>query len=930
VFKQGFIVTRDSKLDDETRLSYESYDDLRTIINAMPARHILLVVDACFSGTFDRRIGEASSRGIESYANFPLPELYANKARLPTRKYLTSGGKEYVPDGPAGKHSNFAGQFLQALRTYGGQQGYLTFSAILNGVENTKPQPYWGEWGDNEPGSDFFFISKRLIEILKQPAASSAAAAPAQEEGIPPASKDRLSIAVLGFKSFSGVAQDRALCSAVAEGVATEVSANEKIRGIPGEEVSRAKSDLKLENAAGFAKDTLERLHRVLGVKYILSGSCAIAPGGSMRIDLRLQDAVTGEMVAQAGQTGSDLSEIAKGAAVALHSKLGITSRAAVEQEAIASPLPAGREATRFYGEGIEKLRAYDLLGARDFLQRAVSADPKFALAHEALARTWTALGYDAKAKEEAAAANDLARTLPFEFRTRIEATYRETAADWDRASKLYNLLWTAFPDEPEYALRLAEIQITSGNARDALATLKTALGASTRAAQDPRIYVQQAIAAGSLSDAKRQEAAASKAIATAEAVGAKSLVALGYWQQCSALLSLGSQQEAQKACNQASSAADSAADQQVRARSITLLANLEESQGRTSDAMEHRKEALGIARRIGSQKDIIGALINLSALQAAQGSLDEATSGYEEAKRIAEEINDREQRPLAELDYAGILFTRGMYQQAREVYTSLFNTASQAGDTAHAIAALQNAAIVSFEIGEVARALSEIQRAKTLARTANLEEFEALCGTTLADILRARADVSGARKEYDEALTVFTKAGDQQSVALTRLSVASLLLDTGNPKESESLARQAAEEFQKENLRDQEATAHATLARALAIEEKMDEALEEIDRARALSPADWTIRMSIALDSAFVYSRARKWPEAEKILDEHLLQAEKLKLRRYALEIKLTKAEIEHDQNPKAAQPFADLQRDATTSGYLLVAKRASRDGKL
>jgi uncharacterized caspase-like protein len=79
VFKQGYIVAKDSRMDDTNRLTYESYDDLRQIINSIPAKHILLVVDACFSGTLDQRIGQASSRGAESYANFSSCLSYRQK-----------------------------------------------------------------------------------------------------------------------------------------------------------------------------------------------------------------------------------------------------------------------------------------------------------------------------------------------------------------------------------------------------------------------------------------------------------------------------------------------------------------------------------------------------------------------------------------------------------------------------------------------------------------------------------------------------------------------------------------------------------------------------------------------------------------------------------------------------------------------------------
>jgi hypothetical protein len=149
VFRQGYIVARDSRRDDETRGTYESYDNLRSIIDAMKARHILLIMDACYSGAFDRKLQDAPTRGAEAYSNFTFPELFDKKIRLATRKYLTSGGKDYVPDGMPGHHTPFAAHLLEVLRTYGGSQGYLTFANLLTAVERTNPEPYWGEWGEN-------------------------------------------------------------------------------------------------------------------------------------------------------------------------------------------------------------------------------------------------------------------------------------------------------------------------------------------------------------------------------------------------------------------------------------------------------------------------------------------------------------------------------------------------------------------------------------------------------------------------------------------------------------------------------------------------------------------------------------------------------------------------------------------------------------
>jgi hypothetical protein len=74
--------------------------------------------------------------------------------------YLSSGGKEYVPDGRPGQHSPFTRKFLEALRSYGGEDGVLTINEILSYIEKVDPQPRFGEFGNNEPGSDFLFIKK--------------------------------------------------------------------------------------------------------------------------------------------------------------------------------------------------------------------------------------------------------------------------------------------------------------------------------------------------------------------------------------------------------------------------------------------------------------------------------------------------------------------------------------------------------------------------------------------------------------------------------------------------------------------------------------------------------------------------------------------------------------------------------------------------
>lgn len=159
IFNEGYVIATDSKLDDEAKITCLSHSNLRTIINNIPCDHILLVMDVCFGGTFDPIIA-SRSRGSDIYADISNEEFVSRKHKYKTRLYLTSGGKDYVPDGRPGYHSPFARRFIEALRNYGGKDGILTINEILQFIEKVEPQPCFGEFGDNEPGSDFLLISK--------------------------------------------------------------------------------------------------------------------------------------------------------------------------------------------------------------------------------------------------------------------------------------------------------------------------------------------------------------------------------------------------------------------------------------------------------------------------------------------------------------------------------------------------------------------------------------------------------------------------------------------------------------------------------------------------------------------------------------------------------------------------------------------------
>ena len=158
---QGYIVCKESRLNDEAKSSYISHSVLRNAIDNIPSRHTLLAMDVCFGGTFDPVIARRGTRGQESmYDEIETNAFIKRKLRYKTRKYITSGGKQYVPDGRPGMHSPFASKFLEGLRSYGGRDNIITLPELYGWLERIEPEPRVGSFGTDQPGSDFIFVAQ--------------------------------------------------------------------------------------------------------------------------------------------------------------------------------------------------------------------------------------------------------------------------------------------------------------------------------------------------------------------------------------------------------------------------------------------------------------------------------------------------------------------------------------------------------------------------------------------------------------------------------------------------------------------------------------------------------------------------------------------------------------------------------------------------
>jgi eukaryotic-like serine/threonine-protein kinase len=309
----------------------------------------------------------------------------------------------------------------------------------------------------------------------------------------------RRSVAVLGFRNLAGRREDQWFSPVFSEMLNTELGTHGGLRGVSGEDVDLAKRELPLTEEDSLAKGTLERLRINPGADYVVLGSYTLMQADAekrIRLDLRLQDTADGETIAEEAITGNEnnLFDLAAGAGGRLRQRLGLRPNSTGDSSAARVALPSNQLAARLYTEGRAKLWAFDFLGARDLLLKAVAADPDFPLSHSALSEAWWHLGYAVKARAEAEQARKLAPPLPQEDRLLIDGQYWRAMQNWPHTVESYQQLFRLFPDNLDYGLLLATAQINTSPPQ-ALQTLAGLRRLPPPAGDDARIDMTEASA---------------------------------------------------------------------------------------------------------------------------------------------------------------------------------------------------------------------------------------------------------------------------------------------------------------------------------------------------------------------------------------------------------------------------------------------------
>ncbi len=739
----------------------------------------------------------------------------------------------------------------------------------------------------------------------------------------------RQSIAVLGFKNVSDNPEKSWLSTAISEMLTTELSQGDQLRTIPGESVAQMKASLSLPDEDSFSQQTLARIRQNLGSDTVVMGSYVPLGNGVLRLDVRMQDAVAGVTLASVSEKGneSEIDDLVSRAGAELRSKLGVGALSLEQSALVKASLPANPEAARLYSQGLQRLRLYDALAARDLLEKAASLEPDYALTHSALAEAWSSLGYEAKATEQAKRAVELSAKFSPEDRLLIAGRAHELLSETPEAIESYRSLVQSFPDNIDYGLLLIRAQIAAGHANDAEKTLSDLRPRAVSEADIARLDLAEARIASALSDFKRSQVAAERATARGRAIGANLLVAQALQAQSQTWVRLGPSEKAVAFANQARELYVSAGERRAAARCLLTIGDVAYNEGDFDNARKQFETALAEFREIGAQKSIYATYERLGNVAYSRGQLHEAMSYYERNEKFHQETNDPGGLASDYGNLANALDGLGDIPGAMKMQQQALAAFKQVGDRRGTADTMNNTGIIFVEMGDLASARKYYEDALALARELSYQHGQSFPMAGIGDTLFYGGDLAGARKQYEDALALCKSIGDEDYGGQVSIQIAALDLFEKKYSDGEALAAQAADHFEKANSWGNAAWAQAVLARILLREGKLkgaQAAAAKSVKMSQLTPGQ-SQRYEATIADARVKAKLGNLAGARNELTAMIASTQKAGNRIYELLARLALVEIDADSGAASAGvQISALEKDARARGIGLVADQA------
>jgi DNA-binding winged helix-turn-helix (wHTH) protein/tetratricopeptide (TPR) repeat protein len=626
-----------------------------------------------------------------------------------------------------------------------------------------------------------------------------------------------IAVAFVVFSNLSHNPKDAWISPALAEMLGAELTVANELQVVPDELVRNASTDLAPPAAGGYAPQTLERLRQRLGADYIVSGSYLVSGAtddAPMRVDIALQDARSGAMVASVSNQGgaSRLLAFVSSAGATLRGKLGIEPPGIAALGLVAASQPPNLEVARRVGFALDALQHYDAARARDELLEAIAESPGYAPAYSFLSQAWSALGYRDKARAAAEQALQFAGSLPREQRLLADAVVETARNDLARAANSWQALAQLKPLNTEYRLQWIDAQVAAGMMSPAQAGL-TELRKLPHAAADPRVELAAARIAAALDDAKSSATHAANALQLAQQRQAAGLVANALVQLASARTHLGQNEDARANLETAIASYRSLGNPRGEAIARSNLATVLSALNLGHAAREELQRAMALYQGIGDVNGVAVVYREMTSQLWVAGDREGAQAAAHHSLDLARETGDLRLQSWVLRALATIAADDSASDEVMDEYREVIALNERIHDAGGHVWSLTTYADVERLRGNLGEARTLCARARAEAATLSDKQFSIYSDYTCALVDADQGNAAAAHAGLEAVLKQLGSQDDATYRADSLTLLAQLDMDAARWRPAAEQLRLASRAFAAAEVQTGEAGAQALLA---------------------------------------------------------------------------------------------------------------------
>ena len=740
-------------------------------------------------------------------------------------------------------------------------------------------------------------------------------------------------LVAMDFANLAPVqAQQMWLAPVLPQMLTTELTQGGTMHHVRDDPLRSQRLELPVPAAGGYSAQALATLRKTLNVDFVMGGDY-FASGdtndASLRVHTFVQDARSGEIVAETMQNGSlaELNTLITTAGTALRDNLHLAKPSEAVAEATRREQPPNTDVAKHIGVALEALRRYDPERAKDELREAVAIAPGYPRANLYLAQAWRMLGYDAKALAAAEQASAHSEGLTPAGRMEIERELAVARNDWLKAIEMDRALLALDPSDAELHNNLINDLIFAKQPDQAAAALHEMRGLKG-IESDPRIERKEAQIAELRGDQRARAEHAEAGLRLAQANDQHAMAARLKIEVSVAHDLLGEKEIAEKYIRDAISDYEHLKNPQDEAAAHMQLAMIFYQRGQPQAQIDELQRALEIYQRIGNRSGIAKTYANLGWVHWRQGDYDAASVADEHALRIFREISDlsAQARMLAVL--ANLAFEQAASDDVITRLDEAITLATRAEQPSIRLDAMRNSVEVLRERGEMEKSRAACDRLEIeLKRTTDLSAIKNgsyECSVTALE----HGDMEAAQNGFQRANDMAVKVGNAGTQGLVDMQLVRIDMAKRDWVAAHERLQRAAEKFDKNDLAAYEAVAQSLLAlacRELNLSEESERA--KLRAQTLLGRLTSRYKAIIAeINLARLQGRAEDPGPAVERLQQLASEAEKRQWMATALEARLALVELWARRGDSRAKTGRDsLAAAARQYGFIWLSQRVS-----